>query len=527
VVHLERLGRLAPDALGDTLRGIEKESLRVTPDGRLATTPHPAALGAALTHPNITTDFSESQVELITGVHPDADACVQELTEIHQFVFRALGDEMLWASSMPCRLPPDERIPLGQYGRSNVGRLKTVYRMGLSLRYGSRMQTISGVHYNFSLSEPAMASLQRALADRRDAVAFRTDAYFGLIRNFRRHSWLPLYLFGASPAACRSFVDGRSHRLQELSADTLYLPHATSLRMGPLGYQSDAQRTLAVSYNSLASYAGSLHHALTEPYPQYAAIGIRDDNGGYRQLATTLLQIENEFYGTIRPKRRINRGERPLHALTERGVEYVEVRSLDVDPFSPIGVAAGTMRFFDVFLLHCLLADSPPDTPEEIATIAQNQYHVAERGREPGLALRRRGETIALADWGRALVAECAPLAAALDSVHGGSAYGEAMVAARTAIDDPERTPSARVLREMRERHRNSYVEFALARSVEHREQIMAQPLAPEAQRRLQHLADESLARQRAVEESDSFPFEEYRQRYLSRDLRSGPRPSS
>ena len=526
MVHLERLGKLAPDALGDTLRGIEKESLRVTPEGRLATTPHPAALGAALTHPNITTDFSESQVELITGVHPDADACVQELTEIHQFVYRALGDEMLWASSMPCRLPPDERIPLGQYGRSNVGRLKTVYRMGLSLRYGSRMQTISGVHYNFSLSEPAMASLQRAFADTRDAVAFRTDAYFALIRNFRRHSWLPLYLFGASPATCRSFVDGRSHRLQELSADTLYLSHATSLRMGPLGYQSDAQRSLAVSYNSLASYAGSLHHALTEPYPQYAAIGIRDDNGGYRQLATTLLQIENEFYGTIRPKRRINRGERPLHALTERGVEYVEVRSLDVDPFSPIGVAADTMRFFDVFLMHCLLAESPPDIPEEIATIAQNQYHVAERGREPGLELRRRGETIALADWGRALLAECAPLAAALDRVHGGNAYANAMAAARTAIDDPERTPSARVLREMRERYRNSYVEFALARSLEHRQQIMTKPLAPEAQRRLQLLADESLVRQRAAEESDSFPFEEYRQRYLSRDFGSGPRPS-
>ena len=246
MVHLEeRLAKLSPDALAGTLRGIEKESLRVTPDGRLATTPHPAALGAALTHPNITTDFSESQIELITGVHPDADACVQELMEIHQFVYRALGDEMLWASSMPCRLPPDDRIPLGQYGRSNVGRLKTVYRMGLSRRYGSRMQTISGVHYNFSLSEPTMGSLQRTLGDTREAVAFRTDAYFALIRNFRRHSWLPLYLFGASPATCRSFVEGRSHRLQDLSADTLYLPHATSLRMGPLGYQSDAQRRLA------------------------------------------------------------------------------------------------------------------------------------------------------------------------------------------------------------------------------------------------------------------------------------------
>jgi len=528
VVHLEeRLGRLSPDALAGTLRGIEKESLRVRPDGRLATTPHPAALGAALTHPNITTDFSESQLELITGVHPDTDACVQELTEIHQFVYRALGDEMLWASSMPCRLPPDDRIPLGQYGRSNVGRLKTVYRMGLSRRYGSRMQTISGVHYNFSLSEPAMAALQRALGDTREPVAFRTDAYFALIRNFRRHSWLPLYLFGASPATCRSFVEGRSHRLQDLSADTLYLPHATSLRMGPLGYQSDAQRTLAVSYNSLAGYAGSLHHALTEPYPQYAAIGVRDEEGGYRQLATTLLQIENEFYGTIRPKRRINRGERPLHALTERGVEYVEVRSLDVDPFSPVGVAAATMRFFDVFLLHCLLAHSPPDAPEEIATIAQNQYHVAERGREPGLALRQHGKPVALADWGRALLADCAPIAAVLDRTHGGSAYREAMAAAHAAVDDPDRTPSARVLREMRERHRDSYVEFALARSLAHRQQIMAEPLAPDALRRLQHLADESLARQRAVEESDSVPFEEYRQRYLSRDLGSGQRLSS
>ena len=375
-----RLAAFSPDALKGLLRGIEKESLRIAPDGTLATTPHPPQLGAALTHPHITTDFSESQLELITGVHPDVDACVDELAEIHQFVYRHLGDEMLWSSSMPCRLPDDDEIPIGQYGRSNVGKLKTVYRTGLSRRYGRRMQTISGVHYNFSLPEQAMAMLQRSAAGNGDTSAFRTSAYFGLIRNFRRHSWLPLYLFGASPAVCRSFVEGRPHRLQSLSEDTLFLPHATSLRMGPLGYQSDAQRSLAVSYNSLASYAGSLHHALTEPYPQYDAIGVQDGNGDYHQLATTLLQIENEFYGTIRPKRRIRRGERPLHALTERGVEYVEVRSLDVDPFSPVGIDTTTMRFLDVFLLHCLLSDSPPDSPDEIGVIAQNQYRVAERG---------------------------------------------------------------------------------------------------------------------------------------------------
>ena len=525
MAHLQhRLAALSPDALKGFLRGIEKESLRITPDGGLATTPHPRALGAALTHPHITTDFSESQLELITGVHPDADSCVRELAEIHQFVYRHLGDEMLWSSSMPCRLPIDDEIPIGQYGSSNVGRLKTVYRMGLSGRYGRRMQTISGVHYNFSLSEPAMAMLQRHGADGGDPSAFRTVAYFGLIRNFRRHSWLPLYLFGASPAVCRSFVDGRPHRLQELSGDTLYLPHATSLRMGPLGYQSDAQRSLAVSYNSLASYAGSLRHALTEPYPPYDAIGVRDGKGGYQQLATTLLQIENEFYGTIRPKRRIRRGERPLHALTERGVEYVEVRSLDVDPFSPVGIDLATMRFLDVFLLHCLLCDSAPDTPAEIAAIAQNQYRVAERGREPGLRLDRRGEPITLVDWGNELLEGCTPLAHALDDARGGSAYRDALAAAAQALGDPASTPSARVLREMTQNHRDSYVDFALEKSVQHRRELMAHPLDADAHARLQRMVEESLARQRTIEACDTVTFEDYRKQYLARDLTSGMR---
>ena len=521
-----RLAALPAEALQGLVRGIEKESLRIAPDGMLATTPHPRALGAALTHPHITTDFSESQIELITGVHHDVGGCVQELTEIHQFVYGNLGDELLWASSMPCRLPPDDDIPLGQYGRSNVGRLKTVYRMGLSQRYGRRMQTISGVHYNFSLPEPAMALLQRAGGDVRDPGAFRTVAYFALIRQFRRHSWLPLYLFGASPAVCRSFVDGRAHRLQPLSEDTLYLPHATSLRMGPLGYQSDAQRSLAVSYNSLESYAGSLHHALTEPYPAYDAIGVRDAHGSYRQLATTLLQIENEFYGTIRPKRRIRRGERPLHALTERGVEYVEVRSLDVDPFSPVGIDAATMRFLDMFLMHCLLVDSAPDSPDEIGVIAQNQYRVAERGREPGLALLRNGREIALVDWGAELLDEFAPLAAALDHARGGNDYRAALERARAMIRDPEATPSARVLREMRERHGDSYIGFALAKSREHRQAIAARPIAATANARLQHEVDASLARQRTIEASDDVTFEEYRKQYLARDLTSGMRLS-
>ena len=308
-----RLRALPQEVLANLRRGIEKESLRVRPDGSLATTPHPAPLGSALTHPCVTTDFSESQLELITRVHGSIDACRKELTEIHQAVYRAIGDELLWCSSMPCRLPADDAIPLGQYGSSNVGRAKTVYRTGLSHRYGRRMQTISGIHYNFSL--PGDLS---------------NDTYLGLIRNFQRHSWLLLYLFGASPAVCPCFVEGRAHELERLSEDTLYRPYATSLRMGRLGYQSDAQASLSVSYNSLESYGASLEDALTRPYPAYEAIGVRDGDD-YRQLSTSLLQIENEFYGSIRPKRPIRSGERPLHALRERGIEYVEVRLMDLD----------------------------------------------------------------------------------------------------------------------------------------------------------------------------------------------------
>src|SRR3954466_8895039 len=160
-------------ALRQIRRGIEKESLRVRADSKLALTPHPAALGSPLTHPHITTDFSESQLELITGVADPGDGGLGELARIHQFVYANIGDELLWASSMPCNLPADAQIPVGQYGSSHVARMKTIYRMGLSWRYGRRMQTISGIHYNFSFPEVT------------------SEGYFDLIRNFRRLSWLP------------------------------------------------------------------------------------------------------------------------------------------------------------------------------------------------------------------------------------------------------------------------------------------------------------------------------------------------
>ncbi len=496
------LNRLAEVPLSGMRRGIEKESLRARPDGTLATTPHPEALGSPLTHEQITTDFSESQLELITGPHLRVEATLEELSHIHRAVYQAIGEEILWGGSMPCTLPADDEIPLGRYGSSNVGRAKTVYRRGLGYRYGRRMQTISGIHYNWSL--PGRSS----------------EEYFALVRSFRRSAWLLVYLFGASPAVCESFVKGNAqHGLQPLAPGTLHLPHATSLRMGRLGYQSDAQSRLAVSFNSLAQYGASLYDALVTPYPPYEKIGLREESGpakgDYKQLTTSLLQIENEFYGKIRPKRRIRPGERPLHALRDRGVEYVEVRLMDLDPFSPIGISEPVCRFLDVFLLHCLLVESPPDSPAEIAAINRNQERVAARGREPGLALQRDAQEVALQDWGTELVAQCAALAERVDAAFGGAAYRDAVAAAAGALEDPQALPSARVLHAMQRNHGGSYLRFMLAESLLHRGSLAAAPLPAEVAQRFAATARASLAEQRDIEASDRVDFETYRREYL------------
>ena len=497
----ERLHALGPHRLAGMRRGLEKESLRATSLGRLAMTPHPLALGSALTHPSITTDFSESQLELITGVHPSARDCMDELWQTHQFVYRAIEEELLWVSSMPCDLPADENIPIGSYGSSNVGRAKSVYRMGLGHRYGRRMQTICGIHYNWSL--PGLSN----------------DDYFGLIRNFRRHSFLLLVLFGASPAVAGSFVAGRKHPLEPMGKDSFHLPHATSLRMGRLGYQSDAQAALNVSYNSLEGYAASLHGALTTPHPPYERMGVRGPGGEYSQLATSLLQIENEFYGTIRPKRTIRSGERPLHALRERGVEYVEVRCMDLDPFEPVGIAEDTLKFLDVFLLHCLCSASPPDTPQEMAEMARNQHRTASQGREVGLTLERQGHGVKLVEWGQELLHECAQIAQVLDrqaqdEQHRGHAQACEQVLQRLGqLDD---TPSARVLRVIQEAHAGSFLGFGLAQSQRSREGVLQRAWLAEAQAAMQATARRSLDEQRQREAADTLSFEAYREHYLA-----------
>ena len=506
------------EELAHLRRGLEKESLRVAPNGALAHTPHPPALGSPLTHPHITTDFSEAQLELITAVHSSADAALRELADVHHFVCGNIGDELLWSASMPCRLGNEQDIPVGRFGTSNAGRSKTVYRLGLAHRYGRIMQTISGIHYNFSVAETLWPTIAKS---RGEAVGrdFVTSAYFGLIRNFRRYSWLLIYLFGASPALCRSFLRAETGaQLESLDAETVFLPHATSLRMGRLGYQSDAQSSLHISYNSLAEYTASMRLALTAPYPAYEAIGVKVD-GEYRQLSNTLLQIENEFYGTIRPKRRARSGERPLDALHDRGVEYVEVRCQDLDPFLPLGIDAPACRFLDVFLLMCLLRDSPPDSRIESEILAANQGAVVERGRAPDLHFAERGGgVIPMRSWADDLLADCQRVAEAVDAVAGGEHHAEAVGQQRRKLHDPARTPSARVLAALREGG-VSFADFGLGQARRHKRLLEQRP--PLQVEHLQALSARSLREQARVETADRAKGESF-DAYLARFLRLG-----
>jgi len=496
-------------------RGIEKESLRIAPDGRLSQSPHPAALGSALCHPYITTDYSEALLEFITPVSRDIDSALGTLDEIHRFVYAHIDEELLWSASMPCVLEGDENIPVARYGSSNVAQMKTVYRYGLGHRYGRLMQTIAGIHYNFSMPEDWWPLAQAADSNAGPLQDYKTDRYLGLIRNFRRLSWLLIYLFGASPAVCSSFLRGDDkHGLVPFDPDSksLHAPYGTALRMGDLGYNSNAQKNLAVCYNNLDSYIQTLKDAITTPHPDYEAIGIGNSKHE-QQLSTSLLQIENEFYSPIRPKRVAKSGETPLGALRRGGIEYVEVRCVDVDPYTPLGIEATQAHFIDVFLLYCLLQDSVPCDDDDRARIGENLERVVNRGREPGLALLTDSGEAPLQDQALSLLADMAPIAVALDAASGNNRFTAAHSEQLAKVEEPSRTPSARILADMEEQD-IPFFRLAMNASLKWAEDFRAQPLPEQRQAHFEEESRSSLARQAEIEAADAIDFETYLENY-------------
>jgi len=499
-----------PAILRGILRGIEKEGLRVDAAGKLAATPHPTVLGSALTHPSITTDYSEALLELITGTHTSVPDLIEELHAVHAFVAQRLERELIWNQSMPAHLPPEDEIPIAWYGTSNTGMLKHVYRRGLAVRGSRTMQCIAGLHYNFSLPDALWQPTGAALD--KDT---RSQRYMALIRNFTRTAWLLMYLFGASPAVSGDFLRRADHGLQQLDDDSWYLPYATSLRMSDLGYRNQAQSELQLCYNDLDTFLQRMHRAVTTPWPAYQAIGTHRD-GEWIQLNTNVLQIENEYYAIIRPKHPVGRGERPLTVLADKGIQYVEVRCLDIDPFAPAGIQPQTCYFLDTYLLFCALEASPDFGQDGFCQYSKNNFSLVTRaGRTPGLTLSRAGQTITLQDWACDLLERMQTYATLLDQAHGGTQYHAALEQQRAKVHDVRLTPSAQLLQQLRASGLGFH-DFSLHLSRQHHDTLRQATLSAQAQARLQDQVKTSQQQQDRIERSDTVDFDTYVRNYAA-----------
>ena len=490
-------------------RGIEREALRVTPQGKLSQQPHPSEFGSKLTHPKITTDFSESQLELITPVQQKIEDSLTELDRIHRHVNSHLGDEIIWSASMPCELPDDSEIPLAYFGDSNLGRLKTTYRSGLGYRYGRDMQTICAIHYNFSFPDSFWVWLHESEKSVEDLQTFTTRRYFDLMRNFRRFSWLLTYLFGASPAVCRSFTEGKEHNLESFDDATAFLPYATSLRSGDLGYQSDTQANeMNICYNAINDYVATLATAISTPHERYEDIGVHVGSE-YRQVNANILQSEAEFYSSIRAKRVPGPGENFLASLKQDGVQYIEVRLLDINPYLPLGIDAEAIRFIDTFLLYCLSLDSPFHDDVRCREVKTNVTKTVMEGRKPGVMLKDNGSERSLQDWGDEILNGATRYAALLDELHGGEDYQRSLNTQRQKVAQPDLTPSGQILLDM-ERGAIPFSQFAMNHSLAHQKNFQATHLTPKETDEFDTQAAKSRRKQADIEAADSRSFDEY-----------------
>lgn len=502
-----------PDALFQFMHGIEKEGLRTDRQGAISQTAHPEALGSALTHPQITTDYSEALLEFITPVHVQPEDTLQDLETLHRYAFTVNPEEEIWPASMPAVLDGEMSVRIAEYGTSHVGRLKHAYRHGLWHRYGRIMQTIAGVHFNFSVPQDFWPAWQAFRGNEDSPCDFRSQGYFGLIRQFRRHSWLLLYLFGASPAVDRSFLREGSARMREHGDSTLLMPSATSLRMSDMGYNNAAQQSLKVCFNSLPTYVRTLHKALHTPYPPYAAIGIKQD-GQYQQLNANILQIENEYYSDIRPKRTTRTGEKPLAALQRDGVEYVEVRCLDLNPYLPLGIDADQIRFLNWFLFWCLVTDAQRISDVECERVGFNQRLTVLYGRDSELRLVGQDNVRVLRDWGLRIIDDIEALVEAVSPADR-EAVLSALARYRSWLRDPEKTPSGRLTEALSTGNRE-FRDVTLALAQGHRKALTETAMDNTLLARMQALADQSLLDQRQLEAESEGSFDDFVKRYMA-----------
>lgn len=511
--QLDRVRSDAGEIFPNFRRGIEKESLRITPDGHLSQEPHPSALGSALTHPYITTDYSEALMELVTPTFDTLNQVLDHLELLHGVVYHHIDEGLLWVNSLPCLLGDESSIPIAEFGTSNIGRMKHVYRRGLDLRYGRRMQIIAGIHYNISVPDSFWKAL--GISETSTSHMQISNTYMAAIRNFHRYCWILFYLFGASPAACRSFfADSDTSGLSELGSHTVYAEHGTSLRMSNYGYRNPVQSEIRINQNSVDEYIRSLCETITTPFPMYEEFGIKS-NGEYLQLNTNLLQIENEYYSVIRPKRRIKPMEKPTHALRNRGVEYLEVRCIDLDPYEPTGISPTQAQFLDLLITFCLLHPSPPMPDEHFPIISANKDATVMYGRNPGLELIRNGERVRLKSWGMEILDSLESIAELFDQTLGIDDYKACVQIQKDKLENPDNTPSARILNELKEND-EPFFTFAMRKAEEAKRIIASRQLNSATIDEFTDVATESIQKQNEMESKDEMEFDKFLKWYFS-----------
>ena len=435
------------------LRGIERESLRVTQEGKISQSNHPKSLGSPLTSEDITTDFAEALVELVTPAFESAEELFEHLSLLHKFLYSEMEEEILWNFSMPCAFQNEKEIKIAEYGDTNSGMLKHIYRKGLRLRYGSIMQCVSGIHFNFSLSVDSWDTLTN-VADQ----SFVNQKYLGAIRNIKRNFWFLLERLGASPIAHESYLLNREHSLKKHGSNDLFLPCATSLRMSDVGYQSSMQNALKINYNNLDEFIDAIIKGINTPVKNFEEIGLLDELGVPQQISTGILQIENELYDTVRPKRSGPSGSRPATLLKNEGIEYLELRGIDINPFIPEGIDENKIKLLDIFIMHSLISESPQVSDKEIEEIRANQKTMVENGRSENVNLEQNGVFTPLKELKKIFYDQLEQVATAMDEYCPG--YSNAL----SAEMSENLLPSEKIMNEMNAQNL-SFQEYGLAQS--------------------------------------------------------------
>ncbi|MCH9630659.1 MAG: Glutathione biosynthesis bifunctional protein GshAB [Chlamydiia bacterium] len=494
--------------------GLERETLRTDSAGVLAKSPHPKSLGSPLKNSYISTDFSESQVELITPAFSSIKELNVFLNNLHAFLARGVKNEHLWPLSMPCRLPKKSDIPIAEYGTSDTAMEKVYYRRGLVERYGTNMQLISGIHYNFSFSNEVFEALHHKLKSKESLSRFVSDQYFHITRNYLHFGWIITYLFGSSPLADKSYFSNKIPKgFKKLDNDTYCLMEATSLRMSAYGYYNKTKCQHTVSLDNLDDYIKDLEFAVNTPCKSFEKLGLFDKSGKRIQLNTHLMQIPSEHYTRIRPKAIPILNESPIEALKRGGISYLEIRSIDIDPTDPVGITKEKILFVHLFLIFCLFKEShsiKDKTTQKM--LLKNQDLVGVSGNKEDLILCDFGKKKKLKSWILEILEEMLEITDTLAPAHR-KAYKTCVMNQIEKVEGKRTTPSKRLIENVMN---EGFLPYCLRVAKEHKKWLLEHESGKNVSAFFAEEAMRSFEKQKKLEQQESFYLKGYEDMELS-----------